>query len=312
MEDLGQGVLLESGNNELEVMEFSIGQYEQIINVLKIKKIIEYVPDNVTNIFKNKKHVIGVIENELGVIPIVCLRSLYGLPLETDEKRCVIITEFNEKLFGFVVDKISTKCRITWSDLQPLRDATPGSYIVAMTSLHNRNLGLVDFEAIVVDLFSQKIVVKDCNKNLQSERKQFKIAHADDSETIRKLVKKLLTSNGYTNLTTFTNGEDVYHEVLLANYRDDPKEHYDIVLTDIEMPRMDGLTVCKKLKAEFSELKVMVLSSLVSEQLLLRCEAVKADKAVSKNKVDTLVNEVDQLAFNQDEIQDCSKIKEAA
>ncbi|MCB9060219.1 MAG: chemotaxis protein CheV [Halobacteriovoraceae bacterium] len=296
-----KGILLETGTNELELMEYYVANYKQAINVLKIKRIIQFDPNAVTPVLEVHKSVLGMIKNEGDMISVIDLRKYYGITEEFAEGQgVVVITEFNEKKVGFLVDKIIAIRRIMWSDLETAHDVKEQGNITAMAPLGDHYLTIVDFESVVEEVFPSHSVEKTHVKGDKELRADIKIALADDSITIQKMLVKILNDNGYTNVTVFNNGKEILENVLATNSVENPANHYDIVLSDIEMPVMDGLTMCRQLKEKMPSVKVIIVSSLISEQLIRKCQTVKADRAIPKSRLDEVIHEVDKMCLEND------------
>lgn len=146
-----KGILLETGTNELELMEYYVANYKQAVNVLKIKRIIQFDPNAVTPVLEVHKSVLGMIKNEGDMISVIDLRKYYGITEEFAEGQgVVVITEFNEKKVGFLVDKIIAIRRIMWSDLETAHDVKEQGNI---TPWH-------PWEIITLQLLTLKVLLK--------------------------------------------------------------------------------------------------------------------------------------------------------
>ena len=137
------------------------------------------------------------------------------------------------------------------------------------------------------------MITSDPSNN--KKRSEIKIAAVDDSITIQKMIKKILEDNGYSNVRTFSNGQEAYDAVVKAQNPDEEEKAFDVIVSDIEMPMMDGLTLCKRIKDKIPGIKVAIVSSLISDQLIKKCQSVRADVALPKSQVDKIVRELDDL-----------------
>lgn len=290
-------ILLETGTNELELMEYHIGHLQQAINVLKIRRIVEYKEETFTPVNESHPAVVGIIRNEGDVITVIDLRTFYGMePLKERKNLPIMITEFNEKQIGFLMDKIVTIRRLMWTDLKPITQTSKQSYITAIAPSDNgKDLALADFESIVKDIFQEEEPVITSDPSNNKKRSEIKIAAVDDSITIQKMIKKILEDNGYSNVRTFSNGQEAYDAVVKAQNPDEEEKAFDVIVSDIEMPMMDGLTLCKRIKDKIPGIKVAIVSSLISDQLIKKCQSVRADVALPKSQVDKIVRELDDL-----------------
>ncbi len=309
-----QNILLESGTNEVELLEFYLGTQSFGINVLKIKHILRFEENELIVPPVSDKAVLGALDIHNKVVPIVDLKVFYDFesmsrftkhthqPEASDiaMPRAAIITEFNNAQHGFVVDGVNRIHRISWNTLQSINESFEMEYIIGEVIINDRVILILDLEKVVATLFGQKkvedILFETPAVNVVDHRKDMKIVCADDSSIVRNMLRALLDLHNYKNTVIFNNGLDAYEFVMRTNGSTDPAtKKVDIVVTDIEMPQMDGLTVCKRLKSQFSDIPVVVLSSLISEQTLRRCESVGADAAISKNEIEKLIPMVDKL-----------------
>ena len=131
------------------------------------------------------------------------------------------------------------------------------------------------------------------------DRSNIKLVLADDSALIRRLLKDTLTKAGFTNLRIFDDGQQAldYLTDLKEGKGKDFKEDAHLLITDIEMPQLDGLTLTRKVKEDpiLHTLPVIIFSSLITQELRHKGESVKADAQLSKPEVEELVGTVDKL-----------------
>ena len=122
---------------------------------------------------------------------------------------------------------------------------------------------------------------------------------ADDSALIRRLLKDTLTKAGFRNLRIFDDGQQAldYLTELKAKKGENFREDVQLLITDIEMPRMDGLTLTRKIKEDpiLQKLPVIVFSSLITDELRHKGESVGANAQLSKPEVEGLVKTIDNL-----------------
>lgn len=295
-----QEVLLEAGTNELEVLVFSLGPTRYGVNVAKVREIIAQV--NVIHVPLTHPAVVGVFNMRDSVIPLVDLQLHFEPGVHSEAKqRAVILMEFNDFQLGFVVDAVERIYRIRWDEVRPMEmgAGNTSDVVTSVCELDERLVLMVDFEKIAFDLNGNQDVfeVSDhAGEAISNQRQDQRVLLAEDSPTIRAAIRSNLTRAGYEQLTVVGDGFEAW-EVLESSLADDGGTSFTLVVTDIEMPRMDGLHLCKRIKdhPRFKHLPVVVFSSLVSDSNLKKCNSVGADAAITKPQMTKLVELLDQL-----------------
>ncbi|GAE24450.1 chemotaxis protein CheV [Halalkalibacter wakoensis JCM 9140] len=292
------GILLESGTNELEIVMFQIGQSTFGINVLKVREIINPLP--ITDTPNGHEHVEGVIRLRQEVIPVVNLAKVLNLPeSKQPEQDKFIISELNKMKVAFHVHSVSRIHRISWEQIEKPSELSQGSqsHTIGIVKMEDMMALLLDFEKIVVDINPDTGLSMDKVKALgMRERSTKKIVIAEDSAILRKLLKETLTEAGYENLQFFENGKSAW-DYLNALSKDEIPGNVDIIITDIEMPLMDGhhLTLKVKESSILTHIPVVVFSSLISTDLFHKGEKVGANAQISKPEIVQLVEVLDEL-----------------
>ncbi|KAA9026047.1 chemotaxis protein [Niallia endozanthoxylica] len=297
-----KGILLESGTNELEIVEFGIGPNKFGINVIKVREIINPVP--VTQVPHAHPHVQGIIELRGEVLPVVDVAKAIGFPpSETPEKDKFIVTEFNKQKIVFHVHSVSQIHRISWDQIEKPSEMYQGSesQIIGVIKFHGEMILLLDFEKIVVEINPNTgINIQRLKKLGDRERSNKHLVVVEDSPLLRKLIQDTLDEAGYQNIEFFENGKDAftYLETIAKNGKEIEKE-VQLVITDIEMPQMDGHHLTKKVKehSDLSKLPVIIFSSLITDDLRHKGQIVGADAQVSKPEIAELVLLIDQYAL---------------
>lgn len=319
MEDRpSQEILLESGTNEMEILEFYLGEQSFGINVQKLREIIQYEPEKTTVLPESKPSVMGTYLVRGQSISLIDLNKHLNPQQPADEgpkRPIVLVCQFNRKVTGFMVDDVNQIHRISWEDVRPMapfidkfRPRFTGSINVG-----SKEILIVDLEHILTELDPELSQVfagtadkpdttaEDLSKTEQ--RQQIKLMLAEDSSIIRSGIQRVLTNSGYTQLTTFIDGDECYQELKKIHEQVDSEEdflqHLNILITDIEMPKMDGLTLCRKVREELGlkDLKVIMFSSLITEQMAAKCTSVGANGSISKPQIPELVEMVDSLCL---------------
>ncbi|MFJ7976220.1 chemotaxis protein [Peribacillus sp. JNUCC 23] len=297
--DQTKGILLESGTNELEIVEFGIGTNKFGINVIKVKEIINPVP--ITYVPHAHKNVEGIIELRSEVLPVVDVAKALGFPpSEKPKDDKFIVAEFNQQKIVFHVHTVTQIHRISWKQIEKPSDMYQGleGQIIGVIKLNGEMLLLLDFEKIVVDINPESgISIQQVKKLGKRERSNKKLVVAEDSPLLRKLLHETLSEAGYEFLEFFENGEDAlnYLEGIIQSGKD-LTEEVQLVITDVEMPQMDGLHLTRRMKADhdLGKLPVIIFSSLITDDLRHKGNMVGADAQVSKPEIAELIQLIDE------------------
>lgn len=297
MERDARGILLESGTNELEIVEFTIGNEHYGINVIKVREIIALMPP--TKLPNSHPSLSGVIHLRGEVLPVINLAKVLGYAergSQTEDR--YIITEMNQMKVAFHVHSVSRIHRISWTDIEKPTDLAQGEKggLVGVIKFPDKMVLLLDFEKIVVDMNPQSGIHKGQLRDLGPRQRSTKrIMIAEDSAILRKLLEETLGEAGYSNITFFRDGKEAW-DALEAN-QEKIKDIVQLLITDIEMPQMDGLHLTKRVKdnPNLKELPVVIFSSLISDELRHKGEQVGADAQLTKPDIVNLIKVVDEL-----------------
>ncbi|GEL04312.1 chemotaxis protein [Rummeliibacillus sp. G93] len=297
-----KGILLESGTNELEIVEFQMGTNKFGINVIKVKEIIQPIP--VTFIPHAHPHVEGIIQLRGEVLPVVDMKKVLGLSnTPYSEQHKYIVAEFNRQRVVFHVDNVTQIHRISWDLIEKPSDMYQGgnSQVIGVIKQNDVMLLLLDFEKIMVDINPDSgINVSSIKKLGQRSRSEKKIVIAEDSPLLRKLLHDTMEEAGYANVEFFENGKDALEYLLsIAEKTDDISEYVQLMVTDIEMPQMDGHHLTKQVKSHpvLSKLPVIIFSSLITDDLRHKGEKVGAEDQISKPEIADLILKIDQYVL---------------
>lgn len=297
-----KGILLESGTNELEIVEFGIGNNKFGINVIKVKEIINPVP--VTAVPQAHKNVEGIIELRGEVLPVVNVATALGFPASSNpEEDKFIVAEFNKQKIVFHVHSVTQIHRISWGQIEKPSDMYQGqeSQIIGVIKLNGEMILLLDFEKIVVEINPESgINIQQVQKLGKRERSDKRIVVAEDSPLLRKLLYDTLSEAGFQYLEFFENGKDALDYIENAAKESETiAEKIQMVVTDIEMPQMDGHYLTKRIKGDksLSKLPVIIFSSLITEDLRHKGQMVGADAQVSKPEITELIALIDKYAL---------------
>ncbi|WEG18401.1 chemotaxis protein [Alkalihalophilus pseudofirmus] len=296
-----EGILLDSGTNELEVIVFNVGNGTYGINVMKVREIVQ--TQTVTHIPNSHPHIEGMIRLRDEVLTVVNLKEVLGCVSEGDDSQDkFIVSELNKMKVAFRVSGVSRIHRISWEQIEKPTELSQGlqSATTGVIKLDGQMILLLDFEKIVVDINPSKgINVEQVRKLGRRERSHKKIVVAEDSAMLRKLLHQTLAEAGYEQVTFFENGKEAldYLEYLQTSDEHTVEEEVQLVITDLEMPKMDGLHLTRRIKEDddFKRIPVIIFSSLITDDLYHKGIAVGADRQVSKPEIVKLIEEIDLL-----------------
>lgn len=291
-------ILLESGTNELEVLEFTLGDNHYGINVAKIREILQYTP--VTPVPNSHPSVEGIFMPRDTMITVINLKKCLGLP-ETDEKGLFIITNFNKLNVAFHVDEVIGIHRVSWENIiKP--DSTiqgrDGSTATGVIKMNDKLVVILDFESIVSSISPETgLRVNDIDNMESRDRSDSTILIAEDSALLSKLITDCLRKAGYVKLIVTENGQEAWDKICELKAAGDITEKLNCIITDIEMPLMDGhrLTKLVKSDAALKEIPVIIFSSLVNEEMRIKGEQLGADAQLTKPEIGQLVDAIDKL-----------------
>lgn len=294
-----KGILLESGTNELEIVEFEVGSNKFGINVIKVKEIIQPIP--VTFLPHAHPHVEGIIQLRGEVLPVVDMKKVLGLVNSSySEQQKYIVAEFNKQRVVFHVDNVTQIHRFSWDQIEKPSDMYQGgnSQVIGVIKREDSMLLLLDFEKIMVDINPDSgINVASVKKLGKRERSEKRIVIAEDSQLLRKLLHDTMLEAGYENVEFFENGKDALDYLLsIAEKTDDISQYVQLMVTDIEMPQMDGHHLTKQVKSNpvLKKLPVIIFSSLITDDLRHKGEEVGAEDQISKPEIAELILKVDE------------------
>ena len=214
-----------------------------------------------------------------------------------------IITNFNKLDIAFHVDSVLGIHRVSWTDIiKP--DVTVNTVETGISTgivkLNEKLIIILDFEKIVTDISPETgLKMEEIEVLGERERNDIPIVMAEDSALLNKLISDSLTKAGYMNLTKMQNGQDAYDYIQHCKEQGTLKQNVACVITDIEMPLMDGHRLTKLIKEDpdTREIPVIIFSSLVNEEMKLKGQMLGADAQLSKPEIGELVREVDKLVL---------------
>lgn len=292
MESVNQRTQL-VGQNRLELLLFRLdGEQIYGINVFKVKEVLQC--PKLTNLPQSSSVVRGVAHIRGGTIPILDLSMATGNPpIENLYDRFVIITEYNIRVQGFLVNGVERIINMNWEDIQPPPKGTGHEhYLTAVTKYNDQLVEIIDVEKILAEVspidddISEELVTEE----VAQKAAEYEIMIADDSKIARKQISKTLEKIGF-KVAQFNDGKEAYDHLMgLLEQGIKPSEKYPILISDIEMPEMDGYTLTAEIRGnpQLQDMFVVLHTSLSGVFNKAMVSKVGADDFLAKFQPDML------------------------
>ena len=298
-----KGILLETGTNEFEIVEFSIGKVNYGINVAKVREVIQVAP--VTAMPQAHPYIDGLFTLRGKAIALVNLPRCLNAMSSGDAKN-IIVTEINNYYIGFLVENVSRIHRISWKDMEPSPEVGDQSRVVGIIKMSDRIVLLLDFETIIAEInpeINAKLTtVEDVAADTKQLRADVHVVVAEDSAMLRDLLVTTLHDSGYRFVRDFGNGQDAWDYLRgLAAKDGNIEQHVGMIVSDVEMPKMDGHRLLKLVRENerLHEVPFVLFSSLISEEMKLKGEQLGASGQISKPEISQLIGLLDHLIFGK-------------
>lgn len=298
-----KGILLETGTNEFEIVEFSIGGVNYGINVAKVREVIQRAP--ITAMPQAHPYIDGLFTLRGKAIPLVNLPRCLNVVSNAEAKN-IIVTEINNYGIGFLVENVSRIHRISWKDMEPAPEVGDQSRVVGIIKMSDRIVLLLDFETIIAEInpeINAKLTtVEDVSTDVKSLRADVHVVVAEDSGMLRDLLVTTLHESGYRFVRDFGNGLDAWEYLRNLSAKDGPIEsHVGMIVSDVEMPKMDGHRLLKLVRdnERLHEVPFVLFSSLISDEMRLKGESLGASGQISKPEISQLIGLLDNLIFGK-------------
>lgn len=294
-------ILLESGTNELEIMEFTVGGELFGINIAKIREIMK--AQETKRMPNSHNFVEGIFKQRGEVITVIDLAKCLNIERSENKSHDIfILTHFNKLNFAFRVESVVGIDRVSWEDIKkPDKVISSGedSVATAIAEYKDRLITILDFEKIIADISPETSITLDRLDELGDRvESQKKILVAEDSMMLSNLIIGFLHKSGYKNTVKFNNGKEAWNYLTEAKESGLPISNYvSCIVSDIEMPLMDGHRLTKLIKTddELKHIPVILFSSLISDELRIKGQEVGADEQITKPEIVELVNIIDRL-----------------
>ena len=292
---------IESNTQTLQLMEFIIAEGHFGINVAKVDEIMKYSQYPITPMPNSNPFVEGIFRPRTETMTVINLAAYMGLPPSPDEERDIlIITKLNNVKTAFHVHGVKAIDVVKMSDIEKPDSTIYGGEEGMATGVANhdgRLITIIDFEKILIDISpNMGFSPSDVERLGIRDRSTKPILLAEDSPLLERLILSSLEKAGYVNIICTANGQEAWD--LLRKYKesDSPiEEHVSTIITDIEMPVMDGHRLLKMIKADekLRRVPVIIFSSLITEEMRKVGEKLGAVANISKPEIANLVTVID-------------------
>lgn len=291
-------ILTEVGVNEWQVVVFLLGEQYFAINVDKTREILRW--PGVRDVPQANKAMRGITTIRGEVIPLIDLRVYLDIEPRVElEDSKLIVAEFNRMKLGLVVDGVDRIYRIASEELDASLTGTfLGDNALYVIKRDGRNILLLDYERIVQAVspaLAADFKIDEGSAEKAREKlgnpDDYKILVAEDSPLIRRLIQDALGAGGFHNIEIVGHGKAAWDRLVEENGA------FGVLVTDIEMPKMDGLTLTRRVKEDkrFAHIPIIVFSSVMAEDIKRKAQSIGADAQITKPEINKLLDTVVSL-----------------
>lgn len=292
-----------AGHNRLELLLFRLNGNQRFgINVFKVQEVIHCPP--LTKV-PHAHHVVRGIANMRGnTIPVLDLSQAIGAgQLQSDESPFVVITEYNRTVQGFLVGSVDRIVNMNWEDiLPPPKGVGPGNYMTAVTHVDEEMIEIIDVEKVLKEVMGDRGEVSEGVIEQAEDGKTHHVLVVDDSSVARNQVKRVLDQLG-VGCTLATNGLEGYEQLKAwVEEGRDLNSFLSLVISDVEMPRMDGYSLTRAIREDpqLQGIYVILHTSLSGVFNQSMVEQVGADRFIAKYLPDELAELVQTVIKERD------------
>lgn len=291
-------ILLENGTNELEILEFTIEGNSYGINVAKIREIIPY--QAVTPVPNAHPSIEGIFMPRDVVITAIDLKNCLQRG-ESNPEGLFIVTNFNKLDIAFHVQNVVGIHRVSWTEIikpdATINNADDG-IATGIVKIDGKLIIILDFEKIVSDISPETgLQVSAVDELGERDRCDIPILIAEDSQLLNKLIVDCLEKAGFSRIIHTENGQEAWNYISRCKVEGTLEQNICCIITDIEMPKMDGHRLTKLVKSDDATKKipVIIFSSLINDEMRRKGEQLGADAQLTKPEIGRLVEAIDTV-----------------
>lgn len=286
------------GENRLEILMFRLhGRQIFGINVFKVQEVLSC--PGLTKIPQAHSATRGLATIRKKTVPVIDLAAAIGQrPLEASPDNLIIITEYNGTVQAFLVNAVERIVNLNWENIKaPPKGVGRNNYLTAVTEVDNNLVEIIDVEKILSEIIGADMHLEDAQELLDKEGNTMTFLIADDSMVARNQVQRTLEQIGVECVVTTTGKEALDVLKSMADEGRDVTKEFSLLISDIEMPVMDGYTLTTEVRSDerMKDLNIMLHSSLSGEFNESMTIKVKADKFIPKFQAEELVTEIKAL-----------------
>ena len=264
-------------------------------NIAKVSEILTY--REVTPMPSAPEEVEGVFMPRDKLITVVDLHKVLGIPHPDNNEGLLIVCEFNQLDIAFHVTSVKGIQRISWTSIEKpptVANNSQKGVATGIAKIDGKIIIILDFEKIISDLnCSSGLDASGLEKIEQSDEVDYnaKIVIAEDSPLLNQLVVNALTKAGFHNILSFSNGQEAWNYISTYADSEDVTQYVSLLVSDIEMPQMDGHRLTKLIKENrnLCKIPVFLFSSLIDDMMKAKGRSVGADEQFSKPQISGLI-----------------------
>ena len=298
-------ILLETGTNECEILEFVVDGNNYGINVAKVREILKY--QELTPIPNCHPFIEGAFSKRGETVSVINLAKCLGLKESCNALgNRLLMTSFNGITTGFHIDEVIGIKRVNWANIMKpdsMINSSSGGIVNGIVNIDDRLVLMIDFESILATITPE--IAENVTHQLEhfaknAYPKSLPILFAEDSKMIRNKIREYLETAGFTNVSDFSNGLELYNQLLVFKEDGTLNENVGCIITDLEMPQMDGHRLLKLIKEdnELKDIPVLIFSSLIDEQMASKGDGLDANGQFVKTDVQGLLNRINSIYAN--------------
>lgn len=281
---------LQTGSNELRVLEYRVSGMSFGINILKVSKIVNDLV-NFTRLPESHSAISGIFRDMKHVVPVIDLAAILGIANEDTRRQKLVVTEFFGMQCGFWVERVDWIHHFLWEDVIDAESVFAGidhRYTIGIVKpTEDRMVQLLDYETILLDLSPHLQLGNVTSYKGQADFSGKRVLVAEDSPAVRAMLVSEMTDLGF-QVIDCTDGLQAWEQF--------QKQPFDLVISDVEMPQMDGLALTLKIReSRHPDTPVVVYSSIGDVGMKNRATFLKVDAHVTKLNVNQLLETADKL-----------------
>ncbi len=295
--------MIKSSINEMELLTVVVGDQPFGINIDKIQSIQQYDPELVTSLPEKQPGIAGMFLYRNKTIPLLDLSLILSIDkLPEADNEIIVVTEFNKKVNSLKVQGVKRIYRMPWEKFIPLDQVFgDNSFFTGSINVDDMQVMILDLEHIMAGIFPD-VLIEELSADILKQKEDFHREHleiifAEDSPTMRKAAKKQLQKAGFTNVSDFNNGEKAFNYIKSKlNGKPEKDMNQVVLISDIDMPILDGLTLCKQIKTDpkLKNIYIVMYSCMINKQMISKCNTAEADTYINKPEINELIKILDK------------------